>query len=168
MDGEGGAVLEDGAHLHRRPHVADAVVVEVEVVVDGADTHQGVVVGMEVVEETGSRHLLGGQATALLASNLEDGDVPAGLGQVGGQGHAVVAGADDHGIVGGIRHLCSPSYWPETMVAPPCLGKRRGPATGRVSASLCWKHHRKKAFQLEETRHRALRSFYQDHVFATD
>ena len=105
VDGKGGAVGEDAAHLDRRAHVAQAVLRELQVVVDGADADQGVVVAVDVVEEAGPRELLRAEAAAFLAPLLEDGDVPAGLGEVGAEGHPVVTRADDYRVVGGVRHI---------------------------------------------------------------
>ena len=104
MDGERGAVVEDRSHLHLGLLVAEPVLLELEIAVDGRDSDQGVVVAVDVVQEAGPGELLGAEPTALLRPLLEDGDVPAALGEVGAEGQTVVAGSDDHRIVGRIRH----------------------------------------------------------------
>jgi hypothetical protein len=77
---------------------------ELQVAVDRRDSDQGVVVAVNVVQEAGTGELLGTQPTAFLCPLLEDRDVPAALGEIGAEGQTVVAGSDDHRIVGRIRH----------------------------------------------------------------
>jgi hypothetical protein len=104
VDGEGGAIAEDGTHLHRWADVSQAVLLQTEVVVYRAHADQGVVVAVDVVEEAGFGQLLRGESAALLGTLLEDRDVPAALRQVRSQGHSIVAGPDNDGVIGGVRH----------------------------------------------------------------
>ncbi len=83
---------------------AEPVLLELQISVDGRDSDQGVVVAVDVVQEAWSGELLGAEPAALLRPLLEDGDVQATLCEVGAEGQAVVAGSDDHRIVGRIRH----------------------------------------------------------------
>jgi len=104
VDGQRGVIAEDRAHLHRRPLVAEPVLVELQIAVDGRDPHQGVIVAVDVVQEARPGELLGAEPPALLRPLLEDGDVQPALGEVGAEGQTVVAGSDDHRVVGRIRH----------------------------------------------------------------
>ena len=104
MDGDRRAVGEDAAHLHLGQDVLDAVVEQTEVVVGRTEPDEGVVVGVQVVQEVGLGDLFGAQAAALLGAALEHGDAPAALGEIGGQGHAVVSRADDDCVEAFVEH----------------------------------------------------------------
>jgi len=127
VDGQRGAVVEDRPHLHRRALVAKPVLVQREVAVDRRDPDQGVVVAVDVVQEAGPGELLGAEAPALLRPLLEDGDVPAALGEIAAEGQAVVAGSDDYRVVGRIRHGASSHARPA----------RGGPHASTVGKSTC-------------------------------
>ena len=103
------AVREDRGHLHRRADVPQAVLAgQFEVIVDGADADERVVVAVNVVQEAGPGQLLGTEPAALLCPLLEDRHVPAAPGQVSAEGHAVVTGTNDNRVVGGISHRPCP------------------------------------------------------------
>jgi hypothetical protein len=84
------------------------VLVKVQVVVDGTDAHQRVVVAVNVVQEAGLGELLGAEPAAFLCALLEDRDLPAAARQVGSEGHPVVASPDDHRVVDCVGQASSP------------------------------------------------------------